>query len=662
MKRVLGWVSVVGWMCASGCAVDASGASMGGLGSTCSAWGGTYSGVAFTDEEASNAIDFADHASAAELQALAGVGPAIASSIVAARPFAARPDPLAALDAVSRVGGAVLTGFRDHSYGLWCSLRDGRQTCCVDLGCSGLGGTTSGVELTDVEATGVLEWANHADEEELGAVCGVGATLAGALVAARPMRTLAQLDAVPGVGATTLRRFLGHEGYTCATKLSALEAWCGASGCTCEGAEPAPAPSPPEGPEWTDVTGSYHGDLFWPGGAVLPDGRLMIVGEASAEILSLDTTTLSRTGDPLGSRNGHFIAALGDGRVLAGGGSGVRDAELWDPASGAWSRIAPLHEGRYQAAAVTLADGRVMVMGGWVTSGGAVAASSTAEIYDPATDRWTLLSMSQGHVYHRAARMADGRVMVVGRAGALPEIFDPRSATFRTTGPTRVGDSFSLAVLASGRVVVSGGHTSTSGRVVQAYDPVTNAWRDLAPLPIPLQSHAAAPLHDGRMLVAGGWHHGVGPTARAFLYDPSTDAWTEIGSMPRALHQIAGRTLGDGRVAIFGRSIYVEVFNPRSIGAPPPAPPAPTTRTIDDRSQLDPSLDAAIDALIADGNPCDSLSTRAISFAYVVIHEEDGATWYQVVLTQPYDEGLLYSITYRLTATYDVVDAYCDLG
>ncbi|MCZ7686827.1 MAG: hypothetical protein M5U28_52015 [Sandaracinaceae bacterium] len=132
--------------------------------------------------------------------------------------------------------------------------------------------------------------------------------------------------------------------------------------------------------------------------------------------------------------------------------------------------------------------------------------------------------------------------------------------------------------------------------------------------------------------------------------------------MPRALHQIAGRTLGDGRVAIFGRGIYVEVFNPRSIGAPPPPPPAPTTRTIDDRSQLDPSLDAAIDALIADGNPCDSLSTRPISFAYVVIHEEDGATWYQVVLTQPYDEGLLYSITYRLTATYDVVDAYCDLG
>ena len=96
---------------------------------TCSAWGGTYSGLTFTDEQATHAIDMADNATAAELKELRGVGPSIATRIIAARPFGDHADPLAALDAVSWVGTNVLTSFRDQSFQSWCALDDGRQSC-----------------------------------------------------------------------------------------------------------------------------------------------------------------------------------------------------------------------------------------------------------------------------------------------------------------------------------------------------------------------------------------------------------------------------------------------------------------------------------------------------------------------------------------------------
>ena len=45
------------------------------------------------------------------------------------------------------------------------------------------------MEFTDVEAVAVLEWANHASDDELTSVCGVGQTLADSLSTARPIRT-----------------------------------------------------------------------------------------------------------------------------------------------------------------------------------------------------------------------------------------------------------------------------------------------------------------------------------------------------------------------------------------------------------------------------------------------------------------------------------------
>lgn len=64
-------------------------------------------------------------------------------------------------------------------------------------------------------------------------------------------------------------------------------------------------------------------------------------------------------------------------------------AELWDPQTERWTRAAPMREPRAHHASVRLADGRVLVAGG--SSNGPAYGLASAEVYDPAADRWLAL-------------------------------------------------------------------------------------------------------------------------------------------------------------------------------------------------------------------------------------------------------------------------------
>ena len=101
-------------------------------------------------------------------------------------------------------------------------------------------------------------------------------------------------------------------------------------------------------------------------------------------------------------------------RVLVTGGyngSYIASAEIYDPATGAWTATGSMATPRGGHSATRLADGRVLVAGG--SNGSAFVAS--AEIYDPATGTWTATgSMATPRYGHTATRLADGRVLVAG--------------------------------------------------------------------------------------------------------------------------------------------------------------------------------------------------------------------------------------------------------
>jgi hypothetical protein len=64
------------------------------------------------------------------------------------------------------------------------------------------------------------------------------------------------------------------------------------------------------------------------------------------------------------------VAPLHDGRVLFAGGPdpeglGTREAELLDPDTGAWTPLPDMPGARVTAEAVALADGSVLIAGGY---------------------------------------------------------------------------------------------------------------------------------------------------------------------------------------------------------------------------------------------------------------------------------------------------------
>lgn len=133
-------------------------------------------------------------------------------------------------------------------------------------------------------------------------------------------------------------------------------------------------------PSWSgfSATGLHSGDVLLAGGRVLlgtESGGAPIYA-ATSQVMLWDHATgmLTPAQNMPRALHDHSTAVLADGRVLLVGGANtvgyrisadpVAGAEIYDPATRAWSPAAPLPVARYAVLAVTLADGRVLLLGG----------------------------------------------------------------------------------------------------------------------------------------------------------------------------------------------------------------------------------------------------------------------------------------------------------
>jgi hypothetical protein len=275
----------------------------------------------------------------------------------------------------------------------------------------------------------------------------------------------------------------------------------------------------------------------------LADGRVLALGGlgagghvlAAAETFDPAAATWTPVRAPMGTaRYGHSATRLSDGRVLIAGGSGVRvgqedgalaSAELYDPAVGAWTAAAPMTDARTGHQAVLLRDGRVLVVGGALaTGGGRQSALAYCELYDPTTSTWTPTgSLGQARKGHQATPLPDGRVVVTGgdavvapegtldpQSLATAELYDPASGAWTAAaampGGGRTGHR-SLS-LRSGVVLVIGGtgmpELTAGYRCVLSYHPAGDVWTTVGGLALGRFALGAVELADDRVLVGGG--------------------------------------------------------------------------------------------------------------------------------------------------------------
>ena len=213
---------------------------------------------------------------------------------------------------------------------------------------------------------------------------------------------------------------------------------------------------------------------------------------------------------------------------------------------------------------VTMADGRVLVIGGWP---GAQDNNATraASILDPATGAFARTGdMLTEHDNGHPVALADGRILVVAgmrnavdpASGLTPpmsavELYDPATGTFRLTGPLS-SPRYGMTVirLRDGRVLVAGGAECLGvpegcpDRVAAAdlYDPATERFTPTGPLAVPMNGGAPALLADGRVLIVGYGppdEQGLQGPAVSQLYDPTTGRSHVTAPTTRACAQLS---------------------------------------------------------------------------------------------------------------------------
>jgi hypothetical protein len=212
-------------------------------------------------------------------------------------------------------------------------------------------------------------------------------------------------------------------------------------------------------------------------------------------------------------------------------------AELYDPGTGVFAPTGSLLQPIGGATATRLQDGRVLIAGGYDTGATQLSDPSPAELYDPATGKFTATgSLAQPRSGHTATLLADGEVLIAGGSGmgailATAELYDPKSGTFKPTGP--MGSSRMMAtatLLADGRAMVFAGLGPDLLRAttVEVYDPRTGAFSPAGSMPEWQQGRIVTRLTNGDVLTEGG-ANGGGTTAYE-LYDPTTGSFRPAGS------------------------------------------------------------------------------------------------------------------------------------
>ena len=303
---------------------------------------------------------------------------------------------------------------------------------------------------------------------------------------------------------------------------------------------------------------------------------------------------------PMPSERSGFGVAVVNGKIYAVGGYPTGNInEMYDPASDTWTELAPMPTARDNFG-IAVYQNKIYAIGGQI---GAVlyppvgvanysmqVLTGANEVYDTATNTWqTRTSMPTPRNYLQA-NVADGKIYLIGGEAQQPldeapqehfsnvtEVYDPETDSWTTMSPipTKVS-GYASAVVDDKIYIISG--WSDKPRIsglVQIFDPKTNNWTFGKPIPVPIRE-AAAGATTGNMAPKRIYVFGGCTTASSVadpkvilgitqIYNPQNDEWSNGTSMPTKRRSLAVAVLNDTLYALGGATDSLVATNERYI-------------------------------------------------------------------------------------------------
>ena len=299
-------------------------------------------------------------------------------------------------------------------------------------------------------------------------------------------------------------------------------------------------------------------------------------GTTNAELYNPATRGFAPTAKMPLAVTGATATLLPNGKVLVAGGvhrfHQVTNAELYDPASGTWAATGAMNVARSGQTATLLRSGQVLVAGGGCNgsgygcdAGSFEAALRSAELYNPATGTWTKTgSMKNGREDFTATLLRSGQVLAAGGFNNCDddfcsdtntaELYNPATGTWAQTGSMQgAREQQSATLLNNGDVLVAGGLneggfccSQFEYSSAELYNPASRTWAPAASMAAKHAGQTATLLPNGWVVVAGGG------TSVAEIYEPGRGLWVAPGTLSTARTHQTATLLRNGRVLVAG--------------------------------------------------------------------------------------------------------------
>ena len=212
-----------------------------------------------------------------------------------------------------------------------------------------------------------------------------------------------------------------------------------------------------------------------------------------------------------------FQTEVVDGKIYAIGGQLsnqhlTSSVEVYDPTTDKWTTLSSMSiaRGYFQTEVI---NGKIYAIGGYDSY---LNMQSSIEVYDPATDKWTTLSsMSESRIALQTEVIND-KIYAIGGTRQTMEVYNPTTDKWTTlSSMSKVKRDFQT-VVENGKIYAIGGENSS---LTEVYNPTTDKWTTLSSMSIARRDFQTEVI-NGNIYAVGGYGN---PSVEVYTVNTATE-------------------------------------------------------------------------------------------------------------------------------------------